>query len=87
MFKSLVLLFKEAEGGDFLRQIVLKEERISEKRALKYVCDVLKGLVAFHNNNVVHCSVKPSSIYLTKNGDAQLGEMAKVELDAARHTN
>lgn len=53
---------------------------------MKYLCDICKGLSAVHKSTV-HCSIKPSSIFINENGDAMLGEISKVELDAARHTH
>lgn len=60
--------------------------RIKERKALKYLCDICKGLSAVHKITI-HCSLKPSSIFINENGDAMLGEISKVELDAARHTH
>ena len=40
-----------------------------------------------HNGTIVHGSVKPSSIYIQSDNTALLGELGKVELDAARHTH
>jgi len=54
---------------------------------MKYFCDICKGLSALHNNTIIHGSIKPSSIYINQNNEAMLGEISKVELDAARHTH
>ena len=40
-----------------------------------------------HNSAIIHGSVKPSSIYIQSDNTALLGELGKVELDAARHTH
>ena len=63
-YKSLVALFEEGVYGDMLRCVVLNEERPSNKMILKYLCDICKGLALLHNNNIIHGSVKPSSIYI-----------------------
>lgn len=86
-YKSLVALFEEGVFGDMLRCVVLNEERPSNKMILKYLCDICKALSLLHNNNIIHGSVKPSSIYINNQNVALLGEMAKVELDSARHTH
>jgi len=54
---------------------------------MKYLVDILKGLQTLHNSMIVHGSVKPSSIYIQSDNTALLGELGKVELDAARHTH
>ena len=87
VYKSLVLLFDEGVLGDMMKTVVLNPIRPTNRLALKYLCDICKGLLVLHNNNIIHCHVKPSSIYLDETNSAMLGEMAKVELDSARHSN
>jgi len=54
---------------------------------MKYLTDICKGLSTLHNSNIIHGSVKPSSIYIQSDNTAMLGELGKMELDAARHTH
>lgn len=84
IFKSLILLFEEGVLGNMLNSIVINPVRPTNRLVLKWFCDICKALIVFHNNNLVHASVKPSSIYLREDNTAILGEMGKVELDAAR---
>lgn len=86
-YKTLVCLFEEGLCGDMLKSVVLNSVRPSSRLALKYLCDVAKGLSTLHNCNIIHGSVKPSSIYIQSDNTALLGELGKVELDAARHTH
>ena len=63
-YKSLVCLFEEALLGDMLKTVVLNPVRPSNRLAMKYLCDISKGLSSLHNCNIIHGSVKPSSIYI-----------------------
>jgi len=47
-----------------LKSVVLNSVRPSSRLALKYLCDIVKGLKTLHNSMIVHGSVKPSSIYI-----------------------
>lgn len=87
MYKSLVGLFEEGLVGDMLKSVVLNPIRPSSRLCLKYLCDITKGLSTLHNSNIIHGSVKPSSIYIQQDNTAMLGEIGKIELDAARHSH
>lgn len=86
-YKSLVGLFEEGLCGDMLKSVVLNAVRPSSRLCLKYMCDMAKALITLHSGNIIHGSVKPSSIYIQADNTAILGEIGKVELDAARHTH
>ena len=43
-YKSLACLFEEGLCGDMLKSVVLNSVRPSSRLALKYLCDVVKGL-------------------------------------------
>ena len=86
-YKSLVCLFEEALLGDMLKTVVLNPIRPSNRAAMKYLCDISKGLASLHNCNIIHGSVKPSSIFIQSDNTAMIGELGKVELDSARHTH
>ena len=87
IYKTLVILVEEGVLGDLLRTVVLNPIRPSQKVSLKYLADISKALVAIHGNNVIHGSVKPSSIFLNESNCCLIGELSKVELDSARHTH
>lgn len=70
-----------------LKTVVLNAVRPSNRLVTKYICDIAKALVTLHSANIIHGSVKPSSIYIQSDNTAMLGEIGKVELDAARHTH
>ena len=70
-----------------LKTVVLNPVRPSNRLAMKYLCDICKGLASLNNCNIIHGSVKPSSIYIQSDNTAMIGELGKVELDSARHTH
>eukprot|EP00164_Ancoracysta_twista_P003101 GFYU01004136.1.p1 GENE.GFYU01004136.1~~GFYU01004136.1.p1 ORF type:complete len:736 (-),score=254.85 GFYU01004136.1:493-2700(-) len=86
-YKTLVLLMEEGILGDVLSTVVKNPVRPSNRLALRYLCDIAKGLIAVHNCNIIHGRIKPSSIYLDANNTAMIGEFGKVELDSARQTH
>jgi serine/threonine protein kinase len=86
-YRSLVGLFEEGLLGDLLKTVVLNAVRPSNRQVMKYICDIAKGLLTLHSANIVHGSVKPSSIYLQRDNTCMLGEIGKTELDAHRHTH
>jgi hypothetical protein len=94
VYKTLVLLYEEGVHGDMAKRIVNHVERDnlppwrpSTRTAMRYLCDIAKGLIALHNCKFIHGRIKPSSIFLDAKGTCMLGEMGKVELDSARHTH
>lgn len=63
-YKALVCLYEEALLGDMLKTVVLNPVRPSNRLAMKYLCDISKGLSSLNNCNIIHGSIKPSSIYI-----------------------
>ena len=63
-YKSLVSIYEEGLCGDMLKSVVLNQVRPSIRLVMKYLCDIAKGLSTLHNSNIIHGSVKPSSIYI-----------------------
>ncbi|KAG9389941.1 Protein kinase domain [Carpediemonas membranifera] len=86
-FKTLVLLEEEGILGDMWNMVVTNSRRPSPRHALKYACDIAKGLVAIHNCNIIHGKVRPAGIYLDAFNNAMIGEFGKTELDSARQTH
>lgn len=69
-----------------MNSVVLNQVRPPSRLALKYLCDIIKGLMALHNTGIVHGSVKPSNIYISADNTAMLGEMGKAEAEHVRLT-
>jgi len=92
VYKTLVLMYEEGVSGDLKNLVVNHKQRVNGWRpdtrtALRYMCDIAKGLIALHNCKFIHARVKPSSVYMDSKNTCMLGEMGKVELDSARHTH
>ena len=85
-YKTLVGIFEEGVCGDLLNSVVLNSVKPPSRLALKYLCDIPKGLSTLHNTSIVHGSVKPSSIYIQADNTAMLGELGRTEAEAARLT-
>jgi serine/threonine protein kinase len=85
-FKALVGIFEEGVCGDILNSVVLNSVRPPSRLALKYLCDIAKGLSTLHNSSIVHASVKPSSIYIQADNTAMLGEIGRAEAESVRLT-
>eukprot|EP01028_Stygiella_incarcerata_P008318 TRINITY_DN360_c1_g1_i2.p1 TRINITY_DN360_c1_g1~~TRINITY_DN360_c1_g1_i2.p1 ORF type:complete len:750 (-),score=175.24 TRINITY_DN360_c1_g1_i2:546-2795(-) len=85
-FKTLVMLEENCVGGS-MSNVVVAPERPSQRTILKWCTDIAKGLIAFHNCNIIHGRIKPSSIHLDAHRNALLGMVGKVELDSARQTH
>eukprot|EP00768_Dysnectes_brevis_P002885 gnl/Dysnectes_brevis/2105_a2442_2017.p1 GENE.gnl/Dysnectes_brevis/2105_a2442_2017~~gnl/Dysnectes_brevis/2105_a2442_2017.p1 ORF type:complete len:759 (+),score=246.56 gnl/Dysnectes_brevis/2105_a2442_2017:45-2321(+) len=86
-YKTLILLMEYGSNKDMFTTVVQNPVRPSPNRCLVFAADLLKGLVALHNCNIIHGRVKPSSIYLHRDGRAILGEFGRTELDSARQTH
>ena len=77
-FKTLTVLMEEGILGDMLTTVVRNPKRPPNRIALKYLCDIAKGIIAVHNCNIIHARVKPSSMYLRGDNTAMVGEFGKV---------
>jgi serine/threonine protein kinase len=86
-FKTLTVLMEEGILGDMLTTVVRNPKRPPPRISLKYLCDLAKGMIAVHNCNIIHARVKPSSMYLSGDNTAMVGELGKTELDHARNTH
>ncbi|GIQ86879.1 hypothetical protein KIPB_008809 [Kipferlia bialata] len=86
-YKTLVLLTEEGVLGDLRRTVVDNPVRPSATQCLLYGADLLKGISALHNVNIVHGRIKPVSVMLDAGNHAMLGELGRTELDSARQTH
>jgi len=86
-FKTLSIMMEEGILGDMMTTVVHNPKRPPNRIALKYLCDITKGLIAVHNCNIIHARLKPSCIYLRSDNTAMIGEFGKTELDQARMTH
>lgn len=67
-----LLIFLEYCSGGSLRNLYKKNGPLSEPHVVKYIRQVLEGLVYLHGQGVVHRDVKAANILLTNKGDIKL---------------
>lgn len=54
-----------ADGGD-LFDLIVKNQKLSQKNALNYFAQVLLGLEYLHGKGVAHRDMKPENILISK---------------------
>lgn len=67
-----LLIFLEYCSGGSLRNVYKKKGPLTEKQVVKYMKQVLEGLIYLHGQGVVHRDVKAANILLTSKGDIKL---------------
>ena len=68
---TLYLVMEFVEGNS-LRDLLLRDEGVSRKEAVRISVSVLRALEAAHAEGLVHRDVKPSNIMLTADGTVKL---------------
>ncbi|OGV48686.1 MAG: hypothetical protein A2017_04240 [Lentisphaerae bacterium GWF2_44_16] len=63
---QLYVVLEYADGGDL--KTLLKKRKLSELEAAKLAFDIVKGLKAFSEKNIVHLDIKPENIMLHAGG-------------------
>lgn len=76
---TLCIVMEYADGGDLMQKITLarsgKSSRISEQTCWSYIVQMLRGLQALHDRNIVHRDIKCANLFLTKDGVLKLGDL------------
>ena len=62
-----------ADGGD-LKSKIKKEGKLSPSRSIRYGIQILKGLQALHDKQIVHLDIKPDNIFIEK-GVPKIGDL------------
>ncbi|MBM4042343.1 MAG: hypothetical protein FJ290_27950 [Planctomycetes bacterium] len=65
----------EFVDGESLKDVLDREGKIAEKRALEITAAVAAGLQHAHDNDIVHRDIKPANVFLTKDGTPKLGDL------------
>ncbi|MCF8001841.1 MAG: Stk1 family PASTA domain-containing Ser/Thr kinase [Halanaerobiales bacterium] len=68
---SLYLVMEYIEGKD-LKTLIKEREKLSIVEALDIANQVTAGVEVAHNNNIIHCDIKPHNILLTKNNQIKV---------------
>ncbi len=65
----------EFVDGESLKDVLDREGKIAEKRALEVTAAVVAGLQHAHDSGIVHRDIKPANVFLTKDGTPKLGDL------------
>jgi mitogen-activated protein kinase kinase kinase 3 len=71
---SRVFIFMEYCDGGSLRELYLRQGGLSLAEGRRYTGSMLSGLHHLHSNRIAHRDIKCENVFLTKNGDAKLGD-------------
>ncbi len=71
---NLVIVLELVQGGDLLPLI----GNVNEYEALRLIKEVLKGLAAIHDLNMIHRDIKPSNVLLTADRSAKVADLGLV---------
>ena len=76
---TLCIVMEHADGGDLLQKITLarsgKQPKIPEQTCWSYFIQMLNGLQALHDRQIVHRDIKCANLFLTRNGTLKLGDI------------
>jgi serine/threonine protein kinase len=74
-YHSLYFVTEYVDGGD-LEQLIAAEQPggVPLARVLDIAADVTRALQHIHECRLVHCDVKPGNVWLTRQGEAKLGD-------------
>ncbi|MEI7946990.1 MAG: protein kinase, partial [bacterium] len=72
---GIYYIIMEYVSGGSVRELLKREEKLSEKRALEITAQVTEALVAAHANHMVHRDIKPDNIMFSADGVAKLADL------------
>lgn len=84
--KSICIVMDYCEGGDLASRIGLMWRRrrfFDEEQVVAWISQTLLALQYIHAKNIVHRDVKPGNLFLSKNGDLQLGDFGVAKILAS----
>ena len=68
---KLILILDYCPNGD-LGQVLLRQSKISEENAKKYLAEILLAIEELHKHDIIYRDLKPDNIVLDENGHAVL---------------
>ena len=74
---TLCIVMEYADNGDLLQKITAakKTSKIPEQTCWSYLIQMLHGLQALHDRQIVHRDIKCANVFLTKDGTVKMGDL------------
>ena len=72
---GIYYIIMEYVSGGSVRELLKREGKLTEKRALEITAQVTEALVAAHTHHMVHRDIKPDNIMFTADGVAKLADL------------
>lgn len=67
-----------ADGGDLYQRIMDHQKRgssFSEREIWQVLCQMVSGLKALHDKNILHRDLKCANIFLNRDGSVKMGDL------------
>lgn len=72
---GIYYIIMEYVSGGNVRELLKREEKLTEKRALEITAQIAEALVAAHSHHMVHRDIKPDNIMFSAEGVAKLADL------------
>jgi serine/threonine protein kinase/formylglycine-generating enzyme required for sulfatase activity len=72
---GIYYIIMEYVSGGNVRELLKREGKLTEKRALEITAQVTEALIAAHTHHMVHRDIKPDNIMFTADGVAKLADL------------
>ena len=70
----------ELIDGDTLKDIIVRQRRVSANIAVRYALRILAALDHAHKNNIIHRDIKPQNILVDQNGEIKVADFGIARL-------
>ncbi|ONI46844.1 hypothetical protein AN642_02605, partial [Epulopiscium sp. SCG-B10WGA-EpuloA2] len=77
---NLHYIVMEYIEGYTLKELIEKEAPFSEKRTIDYALQILAGLKAAHEQNIIHRDIKPENIMVTEDGILKVKDFGMAQI-------
>ena len=73
-FYILMEYIEEQNLNQFIKKYKDKNQLIDEKIIKDIILQLFKGLISFHNNNIIHQNLSKENIFIDKNNNIKIGD-------------